>query len=132
MSNPRLTSLMIVDDDRRFGQMLAWAFEDLGYRITLAAKLSEARMRFQERSFDGLLLDFHLPDGTALDLLSELQGRGRDLAIFVMSAALDEDWRSSEPWWMVRGCFAKPIAVAAVDKAVQRAVRGGDVLAVVG
>jgi len=64
--------------------------EQLGYRVSLAKNLAEARAALAERAArpDALLLDLHLPDGSGLDLLRELRGGAatRTLPVMVLTA----------------------------------------------
>ena len=74
--------------------MLRPMLEQMGYRVSLARTIAEARAAFADPavSLDGLLLDIHLPDGSGLDLLRELRGRpaGRALPVIVLTAEGDD------------------------------------------
>jgi len=66
--------LLVIDDEPHIGLVLRPFLEQLGYRVSLARTLSEARsvLRAQPAT-DGLLLDLHLPDGSGLDFLRDLR-----------------------------------------------------------
>lgn len=86
--------LLVVDDEPHIGLLLRPHLEQLGYRVSLAKNLAEARAALTDRASrpDALLLDLHLPDGSGLDLLRELR-RGattRTLPVMVLTAEGEE------------------------------------------
>ncbi|MGH7529581.1 MAG: response regulator transcription factor [Gemmatimonadales bacterium] len=71
MTTPR--HLLVVDDEPHIGLVLRPYLERLGYRVSFARTLAEARATLRAAAADGLLLDLHLPDGSGLDLLRDLR-----------------------------------------------------------
>ena len=73
--SPTRRHLLVVDDEPHIGLLLRPHLEQLGYRVSVARSLADARAVVRERAhpLDGLLLDLHLPDGSGLDLLHELR-----------------------------------------------------------
>jgi len=65
--------LLVVDDEPHIGLVLRPYLEQLGYRVSFARSLREARAALGAGPPDGLLLDLHLPDGSGLELLRELR-----------------------------------------------------------
>ena len=66
--------LLVVDDEPHIGLVLRPYLEQLGYRVTFARTLTEARTVLRTPPpADGLLLDLHLPDGSGLDFLRDLR-----------------------------------------------------------
>lgn len=82
-------ALLIVDDDRTLGQMLAWAFEDLGYAVWVATTADEARHAVTGVCFDCGLVDYHLPDGDGAELGRWLTEQSPTMRIMLMSADAD-------------------------------------------
>jgi DNA-binding response OmpR family regulator len=82
--------LLVVDDEPHIGLLLRPHLEHLGYRVSLARTLAEARAVLRDRSapLDALLLDLHLPDGSGLDLLRALRrdAATRGLPVIVLTA----------------------------------------------
>src|SRR5690242_13680427 len=78
--------LLVVDDEPHIGLLLRPHLEDLGYSMSLARTLAEARAAIATHAgaSDGLLLDLHLPDGSGLDLLRELRAAPATRALPVM------------------------------------------------
>jgi len=81
--------LLVVDDEPHIGLVLRPFLEQLGYRVSLARTLDEARSALRANpATDGLLLDIHLPDGSGLDFLRDLrkQGGTATLPVLVLTA----------------------------------------------
>ncbi len=83
-----------MDDEPHIGLLLRPHLERLGYRVSLARTLAEARAALSDRALrlDAMLLDLHLPDGSGLDLLRELRGGAatRALPVMVLTAEAAE------------------------------------------
>jgi len=81
--------LLVVDDEPHIGLVLRPFLEQLGYRVSLARTLQEARSALRATpATDGLLLDLHLPDGSGIDFLRDLRkqsGTAR-LPVLVLTA----------------------------------------------
>jgi two-component system phosphate regulon response regulator OmpR len=80
--------LLLIDDDRRLGEMVAEYLLRHGFEVDLAGTLGEGRKRLQQQGYDLLLLDLMLPDGDGLDLARELRSdpRTRRLPLFMLTA----------------------------------------------
>jgi len=79
----------VVDDEPHIGLVLRPFLEQLGYRVSLARTLDEARSVLRANpATDGVLLDLHLPDGSGLDLLRDLRKKGGTarLPVLVLTA----------------------------------------------
>lgn len=87
--NTSARHLLVVDDEPHIGLVLRPFLEQLGYRVSFARTLDEARTALRATPpADGVLLDLHLPDGSGLDLLRDLRkqsGRER-LPVLVLTA----------------------------------------------
>ncbi len=86
MSIRDANALLIVDDDRSFGAMLGWAFEDLGYDVELAGSCREAVEQARAGRFSFALVDYGLPDGNGQQLSMRLASHLPGLAVIIMSA----------------------------------------------
>ena len=88
--SPVRRHLLVVDDEPHIGLLLRPHLERLGYAVTLARTLAEARhtLRGGAPPLDAMLLDLHLPDGSGLDLLRELRSAAatRAFPVIVLTA----------------------------------------------
>jgi DNA-binding response OmpR family regulator len=86
--------LLVVDDEPHIGLVLRPYLEQLGYRVSFARSLAEARavLGAAPAPPDGLLLDLHLPDGSGLDFLRDLRDEDetRRLPVLVLTAEGEE------------------------------------------
>lgn len=67
-----MLTVLLVDDDPEFTEVACKIIEFLGHEVLTAADLSEARDWLTKESFDHILLDFMLPDGSGVHLFEEL------------------------------------------------------------
>lgn len=78
--------VLVVDDEPHIGLLLRPHLEQLGYRVSLARNLAEARtlLASPAATVDVLLLDLHLPDGSGFDLLRQLRAEPQYRALPVL------------------------------------------------
>jgi DNA-binding response OmpR family regulator len=111
--SPNRRHLLVVDDEPHIGLLLRPHLERLGYVVSLARTLAEARGALQSDAapLDAMLLDLHLPDGSGLDLLRELRGRAatRALPVIVLTAE-GEDRILGEAERLGAGLLTKPFS----------------------
>jgi DNA-binding response OmpR family regulator len=80
---------LIVDDDPVLAVVLESLLTPEGYHCTLASNGAQARERLAERDFALALVDVMMPGESGLELVADLLGKYRDLAV-VMVTAVDE------------------------------------------
>lgn len=69
-----MASALLVDDDAGLREALSIFLASEGFGVQAEETLRGAREALNRREFDLLVLDLRLPDGTALDLFSQLGG----------------------------------------------------------
>jgi two-component system catabolic regulation response regulator CreB len=91
---PASRHVLVVDDEPHIGLLLRPHLEQLGFRVSLARTLADARaaLALPSAAVDLLLLDLHLPDGSGLDLLRELRAapEHRTLPVLVLTGEGEE------------------------------------------
>ena len=115
--------LLIVEDDSALQKMLTWEFEDLGYDVIGVVSCEQARKAVATNDFDLALVDYHLPDGTGIELLKYLRAQSPDTPI-VMSSGLSCAETASRAV-TVHGAFefvAKPVGAKALHDIFQTAL----------
>ncbi|MGE3106695.1 MAG: response regulator transcription factor [Lysobacterales bacterium] len=68
-------SLLLIDDDRNYCQVMQRAFLRRGFEVTTAFSGADALQVAALRAFDGLILDLRLGEDSGLQLLAELRRR---------------------------------------------------------
>jgi DNA-binding NtrC family response regulator len=82
-SPPRV---FIVDDDELIVTMLARALRKEGYQTRGAESLAGLTGKIEAWSPDVVMLDVNLPEGSGLDALREIQDRGLDTEVVMLTA----------------------------------------------
>lgn len=87
----RMPTILLVDDDTRFGTALARLLQREGYGVHRACNSAEALelARRREDAVDMVIADMHLCHERGLDLLGELHQTRSDLPIILLSASPD-------------------------------------------
>jgi two-component system, NtrC family, response regulator AtoC len=67
-------AILVVDDEIPFAEAVAMRLGRDGHQASVAGTLAAARAHLAATETDLVLLDMRLPDGTGLDLLSEIDG----------------------------------------------------------
>jgi DNA-binding NtrC family response regulator len=114
-------TLLLVDDDAPFRQVLAGELERLGYQTTTAASGADALRRFAELSPDLVLLDLRLPDMDGLEVLRGVlaSGSGAEVIMLTGHGSIDTAVESIR-----QGAFdyvAKPCPLDELEVRLQRA-----------
>jgi DNA-binding NtrC family response regulator len=89
-------SILAVEDDAVTRRLVGWVLSQHDFRVLEARNLAEARNWLSTDPDLALVMsDYHLPDGTGLDLLAGLREQGR----------------SRVPFLLVSGTYAPPATV---------------------
>lgn len=88
--------VLMVDDDTSFTTATQEILELLGHQATIAATVEQAKMALSQQSFDILLLDIMLPDGSGFEVLDSVasSNRPRHIAFITGQAAIKNTIRS--------------------------------------
>lgn len=116
--------LLLIEDNPRIQLANKDMLELLGYEVSLAMNLAEARACFLEKTPDVVVLDIMLPDGSGLDFLRELHQNSNVPVLMLTALGTSED--------TVRGLclgaddylakpYAYPVLAARVEALLRRA-----------
>lgn len=78
-------SLLILDDDRAFGQRLARAMETRGFTVAVAASVAEGVAEIARTPPAYAIIDMRLADGNGLDVIAELKRRRPEARAVVLT-----------------------------------------------
>ena len=115
-------TLLLVDDDDPFRQVLAGELGRLGYTTTTAASGAEALRRFAETSPDLVLLDLRLPDMDGLDVLRGLLAAGSGAEVIMLTGHGSIDTAVESIKLGASDYVAKPCPLDEMEVRLQRAV----------
>jgi CheY-like chemotaxis protein len=113
--------ILLVEDHPSTREMLARLLAHRRHRVTAVGSLAEARAAVaaasSEGQFDLVICDVGLPDGTGVELMTELQSQFglRGIALSGFSEAEDLD-RSREAGFIIH--LIKPVSIGALEEAL--------------
>ncbi|NOQ80904.1 MAG: response regulator [Methylophaga sp.] len=85
-----MLSILLVEDESLFAKSVARRLEREDYSVNVTSSLSAAKESLDNNLPDILLLDVRLPDGSGLDLLSDIRARDdnrwKTLPVIIMTA----------------------------------------------
>jgi len=82
--------LLVVDDDASVRESLKRVLEHAGYEVELAADAAEAEGKFDDHSFDLLILDLNLPDRDGWDVLERVSSSYPLLPVILITGLIDQ------------------------------------------
>lgn len=82
-------NILFVEDDEAIIMGLTYIFQKEAYNVTVCKTRREAIQAYETQTFDLLLLDVTLPDGTGYDICQLAKQRG-DVAVIFLTAMDDE------------------------------------------
>ena len=86
MSSAPPSRLLVVDDEPDLRTLYELTLLREGYDVETASCVDDARLTLSEHSFDAVITDMRLPDGTGLDVLRHLDSLGRREKAIVITA----------------------------------------------
>ena len=78
--------ILLVEDDRLISSGLTLALKRAGHEVCAAETAKETQDAIGQRSFDLLILDLGLPDGSGLEVLRTIRSSGLSLFVMIVSA----------------------------------------------
>ena len=79
-------SILVVDDDRSVTGALSTILTSAGYEVLTTNSLVEAQSVLSSRSFDLVITDLRLADGTGIDLITHIKTQTPDTEVILMTA----------------------------------------------
>ena len=86
MNEPARSRLLVVDDEPDLRTLYELTLVREGYGVRVAGSLQEAWQLLGEGTFQAVITDLRLPDGTGLDLLRRLEDAARPERVIVITA----------------------------------------------
>jgi DNA-binding response OmpR family regulator len=84
-----MAKILVVEDDPVIGESVKKALETERYKVDLAVNVSAARDYLSAFSYDLLILDWELPDGTGVELCKDRRKNGDATPVLMLTARAD-------------------------------------------
>jgi two-component system response regulator HydG len=81
-----MTDVLIIEDDNTFSLMLTTWLRKKGTRVNAVASVADARQQIETGTYNLILSDLYLPDGSGIDLLKWLRGRNQTIPFIMMTS----------------------------------------------
>ena len=117
------TALLLVDDEEAFRGLTSRELSRSGYAVEAAATLEEARAWLARRHFHVVILDLRLPDGSGLDLLSELREKAPTTEVVMLTGfgTVQDGIRAMKDG--AHDFLTKPCKLAELEAVIEKAVQ---------
>jgi len=83
--------ILIVEDETTLNRTLSEGLRELGYQTDEAENIKDAQYFIGIRNYDLILIDWMLPDGSGMDLISEIKEKSQRTSVVMISARDDYD-----------------------------------------
>jgi PAS domain S-box-containing protein/excisionase family DNA binding protein len=118
--------ILLVDDHVDTLKILRRILESDGHSITPAASVREATRAAQSNSFDLLISDIGLPDGTGMDVVRALRAAHPDLPAIAMTGfGMEQDIRNSEQAGFTMH-LTKPVDINSLEASIRILTSGAN------
>ena len=86
-----MQKILLLEDDTTLGSGIRLALQSPSVQITLCRTLAQAQNALAQNSYDLLILDINLPDGSGLELLEQVRKTSRVPVILLTANDLEMD-----------------------------------------
>jgi DNA-binding NtrC family response regulator len=117
--------LLLVDDDAELRSDMASYFSRHGHIVEQCASGEDALGLSERRAFDVMVLDLHMPGFSGLDVLKELQARGSECEVVVLTGEATVEAAVEAMKLGAREFLTKPISLKELDRLVRKAYETG-------
>ncbi len=104
--------ILVVDDNAELLQLVATALEREGHRVASVKTARAAVVRLEAETFDVIVLDLGLPDGSGMDVCRKAREQGIATPILILTAHAAVDQRVEGLDAGADDFLAKPFAIA--------------------
>lgn len=115
--------ILLVEDDPALLDVMQSSLVQLGHRVETAPSLAWAQHWWRVQTFDAVLLDLNLPDGSGLTALREARARGDKTPTIVLTARNRTDERIAGLDAGADDYMGKPFELAEVEARLRALVR---------
>ncbi|MFP2769223.1 response regulator [Oceanisphaera sp. KMM 10153] len=110
--------ILLLEDDELTAELMDTVLTGamIGVRVRHAANLAEAKRAWEEQQAQLVICDWHLPDGSGLELVKLIRATDKQTPIVMVSASSDRDSVMTAARHGINEFIAKPFDVAMLQK----------------
>jgi two-component system cell cycle response regulator DivK len=120
-----VASVLVVEDNLANQRLMKMLLDSMGHEVRCALTGEEGWALLQDRKYDAILLDMHLPGIDGFELAKRIKGlMGMDLKIYAVTAMAMEGDRQKV---LESGCddyFTKPLSIPEFREKITRLLGG--------
>ncbi|MBA3027066.1 MAG: homeostatic response regulator transcription factor HsrA [Sulfurimonas sp.] len=83
--------ILIIEDEVTLNKMLAEGLKEFGYQSDVVETLKDGEYYLDIRNYDLVLMDWMLPDGNSVDIISDIKTKTPKTVVVVLSARDDNE-----------------------------------------
>ena len=121
MMADRALKILVVEDHSDTSKLMARLLQGHGHEVRTADGVGTALAAAGEESFDLLISDIGLPDGSGLELMRELRRQREIRGIALSGFGMEEDVRKSKEAGFSEQ-LVKPVTVNRLEQAIHKAL----------
>jgi two-component system response regulator PilR (NtrC family) len=125
----KTSRILVIDDEPSLREVLTVLFEQEGHLVETAGSVEEARQRLADSSYDLILCDLMMPDGSGLDLLREARSVDPAATVIMMTAFTSTKSAIEAMRLGAHDYIPKPFDVDELKVVVQRALEKKELVA---
>ncbi|MFT5701085.1 MAG: two-component system NtrC family response regulator [Desulforhopalus sp.] len=118
----KMAHVLLIDDDKMLCEMLTKKLSNLGHESVMAHNLAQGLRFAREFAFDLVFLDVRLPDGSGLEVLSEIKATSSSPEVIIITGEGDPDGAQVAIETGAWDYLPKPLSVREVALHVTRAL----------
>lgn len=115
--------LLLADDEETYLEAMAMLLRVHGYEVDGAPSVPEARRLLEERRYDVLVTDLHMPGGPVLDLVRAMPSPNEGLPVILMTGRPTMDSALEAVGRAVLAYYVKPVDVDVLLASLATGVR---------
>lgn len=115
-----MKSVMVIDDELGYRQMLELDLTRQGYRVLTAGGGAEALTMLDKESVDIVVTDMKMPKMSGLDTMTAIRKKFPTLPIVLMTGYAVEDMLTKAMQFKQTASLRKPFNMADLNKAVKQ------------
>jgi anti-anti-sigma factor len=114
--------ILIVDDEKEICAELSIFLSKKGFSVIVANNFKDAVAMFKSRNPMLVITDYHMPDGTGLDVLKKVKSINHSINVILMSGVADAKTAATAIKQDAFDFIPKPIDIDELERVIKQAV----------